>query len=251
MNSKNEVIYLDLFAGIGGFALGAYWSGFKADKHYFSEIDPFCIELYQLRFPSAIPLGDIKMINANNLPQGDWIITGGFPCQDISTAGEGEGIYGERSGLWFEMWRLIRDLRPRFAIIENVRAITFRGLSDVLSSLAEIGYDAEWQDIQASDLGYPHRRERIWVVAYPHGAGWERILCCNIKDCSKKEEQKATLDISSNPFLQFEKRMGEPAVFGVDNGIPRQVDRLRALGNAIVPQIAELLFKKILKLMRD
>lgn len=90
-----------------------------------------------------------------------------WSCQDISIAGKGAGIGGERSGLWFEMFRAIRILRPMFAIIENVSAITFRGLDTVLSTLAEIGYDAEWQNIRASDMGAPHRRERIWIVAYP------------------------------------------------------------------------------------
>jgi len=159
--------YLDLFAGIGGFALGAYWAGWRFDEHYFSEIDDYCVGLYRERFPDAVSLGDVCGIQSEDLPIGDWFITGGFPCQDISIAGKGEGIEGERSGLWFEMWRIIRDLQPRWVIAENVGAITFRGLSTVLNSLAEIGYDAEWQDIRASDMGAPHRRERIWIVAYP------------------------------------------------------------------------------------
>jgi len=161
------IYYLDLFAGIGGFALGAYWSGLRFEKHYFSEIDSYCVKLYQMRFPEAIFLGDIRKIDTSMLPIGSWIITGGFPCQNISIAGKGKGIEGERSGLWFEMWCIIRDLRPQYAIIENVGAVTFRGLDRVLGSLAEIGYDAEWQDIRASDVGAPHKRERIWIVAYP------------------------------------------------------------------------------------
>jgi len=185
------VNYLDLFSGIGGFALGAYKAGWRFDNHYFSEVDEYAIKVYRRRFPDAIPLGDITKINTAKVmadadrcggiqPEkskretgrwsGDddqtWIITGGFPCQDISVAGKGEGIGGNRSGLWFEMWRIIRDLRPRYVIAENVGAITFRGLNRVLSSLAEIGYDADWQDIRASDVGAPHRRERIWIVAY-------------------------------------------------------------------------------------
>ena len=178
--------YIDLFSGIGGFALGAYWAGMRFENHYFSEIEPYCVELYQKRFPDAIPLGDIREVdcgrlmadaesnqrgvrNGNSTENAGWIITGGFPCTDISIAGKGAGIRGQRSGLWFEMWRIIRDLRPRFAIMENVGAITFRGLTDVLGSLTEIGYDAEWQDIRAEDVGAPHRRERIWIVAYPEG----------------------------------------------------------------------------------
>ena len=161
--------YLDLFSGLGGFALGAYNAGWRFDEHYFSEVDEYAIEVYRRRFPGAIPLGDIREIDT--LPTGEWFITGGFPCVDISVAGKGAGIHASRSGLWFEMWRIVRELRPRWVIVENVGAITFRGLADVVNSLAEIGYDCEWQDIRASDMGAPHRRERIWIVAYPHQSG--------------------------------------------------------------------------------
>jgi DNA (cytosine-5)-methyltransferase 1 len=159
--------YLDLFSGIGGFALGAYREGVRFDEHYFSEIDKYAISVYQKRFPDAIPLGDIKKIKGDRLPKGQWIISGGFPCQDISVAGKGAGLDGDRSGLWFEYARLISEIRPCFALMENVGALTVRGLDRVLGSLAEIGYDAVWQDIRASDVGAPHRRERIWIVAYP------------------------------------------------------------------------------------
>ncbi len=157
--------FLDLFSGIGGFALGAYWAGLRFDGHYYSEIDDYAIRVYGQRFPDAIGLGDITKIK--DLPQGDWIISGGFPCQDISVAGKGAGLAGKRSGLWYEYARIIGELRPRYAIMENVGALSFRGLDAVLGSLAEIGYDAEWQDIRASDVGAPHRRERLWIIAYP------------------------------------------------------------------------------------
>ena len=183
--------YLDLFAGIGGFALGAYWAGWRFEEHYFSEVDKYATKVYRQRFPDAVPLGDIKKINTKTLANGNkrisrkqadeiragghpvdnggWVVTGGFPCQDISFAGKGAGIFGRKSNLWFEMWRIIGGLRPRVVIIENVGAITIRGLDTLLSSLAEIRYDCEWQDIRASDMGAPHKRERIWIVAYPEG----------------------------------------------------------------------------------
>ena len=101
------------------------------------------------------------------LPRGEWIFSGGFPCQDLSVAGKGAGLDGSRSGLWYEYARLIGEVRPRFAVIENVGAVTVRGLDRILCSLAEIGYDAVWQDIRASDVGAPHRRERIWIIAFP------------------------------------------------------------------------------------
>lgn len=159
--------FLDLFAGIGGFALGARWAGLEFEEHYFSEVDPYAIQVYQRHFPESIGLGDIKRIRGQDLPRGEWILSGGFPCQDISVAGRGAGLEGARSGLWFEYARLIGELRPRYAVMENVGALAIRGLDRVLGSLAEVGYDAEWQDLRASDVGAPHRRERLWIVAYP------------------------------------------------------------------------------------
>lgn len=158
--------FLDLFSGIGGFALGAHWAGLRFDRHYFSEVDDYALRTYSSRFPDAEPLGDIRAIQGDDLPRGDWIIAGGFPCQDISVAGKGAGLEGERSGLWYEYARIIGEIRPRYAIMENVGALAFRGLDSVLGSLAALGYDAEWQDIRASDVGAPHRRERIWIVAW-------------------------------------------------------------------------------------
>ncbi|MEO5367893.1 MAG: DNA (cytosine-5-)-methyltransferase [Magnetococcus sp. WYHC-3] len=252
--------YIDLFSGIGGFALGAYWAGWRFDKHYFSEIDPWCCKLYQQRFPEAITLGDIEGIDGRRLVSDakreweveygrketggsvenvssrqceEWVITGGFPCQDISTAGKGAGITGERSGLWFEYARLIGEIRPRYAIMENVGALTRRGLDRVLGSLAEIGYDAEWSDIRASDVGAPHRRERIWIVAYPHKSQLERRGL----SCGENSEH-------SNTFVKGWWET-EPDVGRVAYGIPSWVDRLKGLGNAIVPQIAEMIFRQL------
>ncbi|NQU07338.1 MAG: DNA (cytosine-5-)-methyltransferase [Candidatus Abyssubacteria bacterium] len=322
--------YIDLFSGIGCFALGAYWAGMKFEKHYFSEVDPYCVELYQKRFPDAIPLGDIREIDCEKLadttsgyarsrgeqlegkestdrqsPQllpdsshgsgetetGDnnWIITGGFPCQDISVAGKGAGIEGSRSGLWAEYWRIIREIRPRYAIIENVSALTFRGLDRVLSDLAALGYDAEWQDIRAEDMGAPHRRERIWIIAYASGErgvqsahetrqqehGRLGNYAAPVPDTEsdgrqqtgirRQESSRASgedsIPYSARPISEpgagrrriwegYQAINGsywtiEPGVGRLAHGVSRRVDRLKGLGNAIVPQIAELLFKQI------
>jgi site-specific DNA-cytosine methylase len=99
------------------------------------------------------------------------VLCGGFPCQDISLAGRGAGLAGERSGLWREFARLIGELRPRYVIVENVPALTSRGLDVVLADLAACGFDAEWDHLPASAFGAPHRRDRIWLVAYPGGPG--------------------------------------------------------------------------------
>jgi len=255
--------YLDLFSGIGGFALGAYWAGFKCDKHYYSEIEKYPAELYQLRFPDSIALGDITKIDFEKIKDGnDWIITGGFPCQDISVAGKGAGIEGSRSGLWFEYWRAIRILRPRFAIIENVGAITIRGLDRVLSSLAEIGYDAEWQDIRAEDMGAPHRRERIWIIAYPNSKsinksmGIREIFAgnkrCEEVRCESWEQFKlVTEQVAPSKWRTKGFDHPRPLLVRNDDGIPRRVDKLKGLGNSIVPQIAQVLFMQIMLYIKE
>jgi DNA (cytosine-5)-methyltransferase 1 len=262
--------FLDLFSGIGGFALGAYWAGLRFDGHYFSEVDNYAIRVYQQRFPDAIGLGDIRKIRGQDLPKGDWITCGGFPCQDISVAGKGVGLAGERSGLWFEYARLIGEIQPQYAIMENVGALSFRGLDAVLGSLAEIGYDAEWCDIRASDIGAPHRRERLWIVAYPHNVGMERQGAKfqtartgrtgkDVADTSSKrlERRKETIlkEERWHSCTGYDKKKigsswrnsqwdSEPDVGRVANGVPSRVDRLKCLGNSIVPQIAELIFSQ-------
>jgi DNA (cytosine-5)-methyltransferase 1 len=304
--------YLDLFSGIGGFALGARWAGIKFNKHYYSEIDEYACKVYAKHFPEAIALGDIKLINVEKLKEscfGDWIVTGGFPCQDISAAGMKKGIInGTRSGLWFEMQRIIGDLRPKFVIIENVGDLVIRGLDAILSSLAEIGYDAEWQDIRASDMGAPHRRERIWIVAYPRCSlrerksilqkyegedrSWDAIKPRRSTECDKersvsdtmltgkrwdkwesKNEENAIPDTNKERLPRFRKECETEGSIGlcsrawndkifwannradedewlarsgirrVSNGVSKRMDRLKCLGNAIVPQIAEMLFR--------
>ncbi|MCK5549720.1 MAG: DNA cytosine methyltransferase, partial [Hyphomicrobiaceae bacterium] len=126
--------HLDLFSGIGGFALGAYWAGWRFGQHYFSEVDDYATKVYRQRFPDAIPLGDITKIE--ELPKGKYIITGGFPCVDISDAGPRTGITGHRSGLWRELVRTIRMVRPVVALVENVAALLGRGMGRVLGDLA-------------------------------------------------------------------------------------------------------------------
>ena len=153
-----------LFSGIGGIDLGFEMAGIKTVWN--CEIDEWCRDLLKKRFPDAKQYQDVKEIGKHNLESVD-IISGGFPCQDISVAGKGEGLDGKRSGLWFEMWRIISELRPSFALIENVQLLTKRGGTRVLSDLAEIGYDAEWQIISAAGVGARHLRKRLWIIAYP------------------------------------------------------------------------------------
>src|SRR5215207_5071922 len=162
---------LDLFSGIGGFSLGLERTGgFKTVA--FCEIDPFCRKVLEKHWPEVPCYHDVRELTAERLAAdgiGVDVICGGFPCQDISLAGKGAGLEGERSGLWSEIARLSGELRPEFVIVENVSALLGRGLGRILGDLAEIGFDAEWHCIPASAIGAPHRRDRIWLVAYPNG----------------------------------------------------------------------------------
>ena len=287
--------FIDLFSGIGGFALGVEWSNLPIEKHFYSEVDEYANRVYRKNFPKSIPLGDIRKIDFSRLKAehpDQWFISGGFPCQDISIAGKGKGIDGERSNLWYHYWQAIGILQPDFAIIENVSAFTFRGLDRVLANLAEIGYDAEWQNIRASDLGAPHKRERIWVIAYPNG---EKL---REQQVSKRRCSSATEPANNGKqkYVAYPKRQREPQQKGVEqeirrragdggpkvadascklshgsgstrhgrrqpanqgwwetqpdvgrvaDGIPSRVDRLRGLGNSVVPQIVALIVTKI------
>ena len=158
---------LDLFSGIGGFALAAEWV-WKDELEIvgFCEIEDYAQKILKKNFPNVSIYKDITKLDGNKIKNID-LLTGGFPCQDISVAGKGAGIEGERSGLWSEMYRIISEVRPKYALIENVPMLIHRGLERVLCDLAKIGYDAEWQIIGADDVGAWHRRKRIWIVAYP------------------------------------------------------------------------------------
>ena len=166
-NMKHKV--LDLFSGIGGFSLGLQNTG-GFETVAFCEIEPFCHKVLKKHWQDVPIYNDIKELNYDTL-QADGIeptvITGGFPCQDISVAGEQKGIIGERSSLWSEYARLIEDVRPTWAIIENVSALRSKGLTLVLQNLSEIGYNAEWHCIPCSAIGGLHRRDRIWIIAHP------------------------------------------------------------------------------------
>jgi DNA (cytosine-5)-methyltransferase 1 len=162
--------YLDLFSGIGGFALGAEWCGIEFDEHYFSEVNSYCVELYRKRFPRAVWLGDIRKIDYGILPSGNWYVSGGFPCQPHSVAGK-HGASKDGRDFWPECRRMLRDLRPCAALFENVPGLFIsdggRFFNGIMSDIYESGYDAEWQVISASNAGAPHLRERIWIAAYP------------------------------------------------------------------------------------
>jgi DNA (cytosine-5)-methyltransferase 1 len=253
---------LDLFSGIGGFSLGLERSGgFKTVAC--CEIDPFCRKVLRKHWPD-VPIDHDITQREFRAGEADFIC-GGFPCQDISLAGEGAGLTGERSGLYREIIRAIRVVRPIGALLENVAALLGRGMGNVLGDLAEIGYDAEWHCIPAAAVGAPHRRDRVWIVANPrseqhegHRAPLSGPLAAQLSK-SSADASSAGLQVAW-PFPHGEdgQQSGgmpaadswwstEPAVGRVAHGVPARVDRLRSLGNAVVPQLPELIGRAIMQ----
>ena len=228
---------LDLFSGIGGFSLGLERAGMQTVA--FCEIEPYPRAVLRKHWPNVPCYDDIRTLTADRL-RADGIVSdvicGGFPCQDISVAGGGAGINEDtRSGLWSEYARLVGEIRPKFIIVENVSALLGRGLDRVLRDLAQIGYDAEWHCIPASALGAPHRRDRIWIVAYPGSTGLERQW-----NISSRIEQELRDACDNRGWLS------EPNVGRVANGVPSRSHRLKCLGNAVIPQIPEIIGRAIM-----
>lgn len=245
---------LDTFSGIGGFSLGLERTG-KFKTVAFCEMDAYCQEVLKQHW-EGIPIYDyIEDVTAGRLLQDGIgrvdVITGGFPCQDVSTAGSmwftPEGTNAPRSGLWAELARLIGEIRPRYAIMENVPNLIAgdggRWFGRILSDLAEIGFDAEWHCIPASGIGAPHRRERVWIIAYPSGERLEgSSKAANDSGEGPQRGYQLFTGCSGIPWAAWET---EPSVDRVVNGLPRRVDRIKAVGNSIVPQIAEELGRAI------
>ena len=342
MSTGYFVNVLDLFSGIGGFSIGLERAGMRTVA--FCEIDPYCRRVLARHWPDVPVYDDVRTLTRETLADTycqrcretrrseDWggtcgcgpqVICGGFPCQDISTAGKGAGITGERSGLWKEYARIIGEVRPRYAIIENVSALLSRGIGDVLYDLSALGYDAEWHCIPASAVGAPHRRDRVWIVAYAaklfgngcdnngrgdckgtepfsqfgDGRGYENVadadqprlerwLRAGLRQCAderaawaggasmadaacelldgagtagprrRRQPSDGGGDVSDadseppgRPAIAWGERghwLVEPDVGRVADGVPARVDRLRSLGNAVVPQIPEIIGRAIM-----
>ncbi len=279
---------LDLFSGIGGFSLGLERTG-GFETVAFCELDKVARRVLNKHWPNVPVYEDIKKVEANELRANGIVpdvICGGFPCQDISKCGSGvnKGIQGERSGLWSEMFRLIRDVQPRYVIAENVSALRTRGLTLVVQNLCSIGYRVEWHCIPASAIGAPHRRDRIWIIATgnsysqsksvvsehdeasrlpspladsdcAHGQGGG--VSCGVHeevtdaDCRSLRRETAETVVNGEAVKSFHNRIkqtwvSEPDVGRVAYGVPRRVDRLRQLGNAVVPQIPQFIGECIL-----
>lgn len=233
---------LDLFSGIGGFSLGLERTG-GFETIAFCDVDQACHKVLNKHWKNIPIFDDVKTLTKEKINETVDVICGGFPCQDISLAGKGKGIEGERSGLWFEFHRLIKETKPKFIIAENVAALRSRGLEQVLHSLNEIGYCAEWHCIPASFVGAFHRRDRIWIVAYPYSEHVEGSMPKPI--LGQSALQRIYNDGKITPFRRLSS-IREPRLHRTFNGLPGQVDRLKQLGNAVVPQIPELIGQAIL-----
>jgi DNA (cytosine-5)-methyltransferase 1 len=234
---------LDAFSGTGGFSLGLERAGgFKT--RVFCENAAFPRKVLKKHWPAVPIYTDIRRLTKERLEADGLlpidVICGGFPCQDISDLGSRIGIEGAKSGLWKEMARLIGEIRPRWVIIENVRALRQRGLGTVLQDLAAVGYDAEWETIRASAVGAPHARDRMWIVANPIG---ERPVG-PVFEAIRKILQDGSRSASGNLWRKWPP---EPDVPRMADGLPHQLDRNRSLGNAVVPKFVELIGRAIIK----
>ena len=270
----------ELFAGIGGLGLGLEWSGL-GPVVWQVEQDDYARQVLAHHWPDARRYEDVKQVGAHNLAPVD-IICGGFPCQDISLAGAGAGIEGERSGLWSEFSRIIREMGPRYVVVENVPALTARGLGVVLGDLAECGYDAVWDCISAASVGAPHIRDRLFIVAHALGRGRNQgrdqisgsgssnrtpkgtlgreveeravLAHANSKRLEKREEFRRAVRSELPPTFRARGKRGdewwstEPDVGRVAHGVPSRVDRLRCLGNAVVPHVSQVIGGVIIQL---
>ena len=261
---------LDLFSGIGGFSLGleraqlegAQYDGFETVA--FCEIEEYPRRVLAKHWPDVPCYTDVRDLTAGQLADDGIgaidVITGGFPCQDISTAGKQAGMSeGTRSGLWSEIVRLVGELRPQFVIVENV-ANLLSGPSErpggwfsrVLGDLAALGYDAEWEIIPASSMLHEHRRERVWVVAYAHEV-LRPILeeSFKIRSAWQHSPSMGQRSIHRPPSISVpmgqlyaDPSGGSPRN---DDGLSEGMDRIGSCGNAVIPQIPELIGRAILQ----
>ena len=225
-----------LFAGIGGFDLGFERSGMVC--RWQVEIDPYANRVLAKHWPHVRRWPDVRTWPQPDTERVD-VICGGFPCQDISHAGKQAGLAGERSGLFFELLRVVREVGPRIVVLENVAALLDRGMGDVLGAMAECGYDAKWDRLPASIFGAPHLRQRVFIVAHASevrlDAGWT-------------EQSLQGLGEHGEARMDEWRRYGPlPEFCRVDHGIPNRVDRVACLGNAVVPQVAEWIGRRIVE----
>ena len=235
---------LDLFSGIGGLTLALEpWVRPLA----YCEKDKYCQSVLLSRqtsnqLPNAPIWDDILTLSGSQF-EGSGIVDiiyGGFPCQDISIAGNGEGLEGERSGLFFELYRLVKEISPSFVFLENVPAIRTRGMEVVIKKLTDIGYDCRWTCVSAAEVGAKHIRKRWFLLAHSRRQGLERL------ECNQKTWTSQPMSSDKDAYSNWEEAFYKfPRM---DNELPRPMDRVKALGNAVVPAQAREAFKRLMNL---
>lgn len=238
---------LDLFSGIGGNTIGlrdyintiAYC---EADRHAQSVLLSRMAE--GLVEPAPI-WDDIQTLKGNQLDKQIDIIIGGFPCQDISIAGNGTGLEGKRSGLFYEVCRLVKEINPTFVFLENVPAIRTRGLREVIREFTNLGYGCRWTCVSAAEVGAPHLRKRWFLLAYSNKQGLQ-----GSKDTgeTRRDRSKAIKQPAGQSQIFRDHWATEPNVGRVVNGLPLRVDRIKRLGNAVVPAQAKEAFERLIGL---
>jgi DNA (cytosine-5)-methyltransferase 1 len=234
-----------LFSGIptGGLDLGLERAGMRV--LWQCECDPFARRVLAKHWPGLEIYPDVTTLRGADVPRPD-LLAGGFPCVDISRAGnrsERTGLAGRQSGLWFEFLRLIREIGPRYVLLENVPDLLYRGLGRILRDLAGSGFDAEWSLLRACAVGSPQARERLFVFAYPRGERVEGFVPQAIRRVPAFSWREG-LRIASD--LRKRSDVYAPFLCRADDGLPCWMDRLRTLGNGVVPQYAEYLGRMIL-----
>jgi len=266
---------IDTFSGIGGFSYAAekLVGGFKTVA--FVECEPYCQKVLKKHWPTVPIYDDIRTYKPE--PYSASVVVGGFPCQDISTGGQGQGITKEtRSGLFYELMRIIRLVRPKYVVLENVAAILNNGMGIVLGELASSGFDCSWCCIPASAVGACHERDRFWLIATnPEYARLSRTekSRCDEQISQTKTRKETTLESKRNSQPSFSESFSriagkwEPTPFMLnpnwkgyaskcslcrtDDGVSDQLhrnSRIKALGNSVVPQVAAIPLQKILKI---
>ena len=271
-----------LFSGIGGLELGLERAfGGSLETVWQVEKEPFCRQVLERHWAHAKRYDDVRTVGAHNLEPVD-VLCGGFPCQSISIAGKQEGLSNEeKSGLWWQFHRIINELRPQVVVLENVANIIRLGGTDVVGSLAQIGYDCEWTVISARKFGAPHIRKRWFGVAYPMPQGLQKQSIDTIQTHGETQSMPEHSSRGNDPTYTNGQRIQEQPIWSEsvgtkrqsecggsqtswsqqnywqrfptqspvcrrDDGIPNRVDRIKALGNADVPQCAEWIGQQII-----
>lgn len=265
---------LSLFSGIGGIDLAlSEW----VRPVLYCEREPYAqgVILSQISrgsLPYAPIWDDVCTLRGDDVGSVD-IIYGGFPCQDISVAGNGKGLAGERSGLFYEIIRLTKEIKPSFVFLENVSAIRTRGLREVIRAFAQVGYDCRWTCLSAASVGAPHKRERWFLLAHANSnrgglqqiPGQEQQTTPNLNNDGKtqsmadsnckrleghpepdlQKQRQGRFEVSDEGLFSRQYWQSEPNVGRVANGVQARVDRIRGLGNAVVPLQAREAFMRL------